>query len=331
MTKILTLSLNLYALATRYFLSVFIRPGLDSLDLHCRFSWFLHDMLRLSHTHAHKHNHTLIFYEYHSNISRRRLLRSWTTQKKVSTQVSFNYRSIAEFLHNCNSYDSRNNCKTSAKFPYFKAAIWSGEILRNCHVSRRNTKKLFRQSYYRAIWCDWTFLKYRGNTPGRRERASSVFQTADSLLPFTRPLQPEHRRRLAEKCWPTLATDFWEVSGPRVETISSTQVQNRLNDTCPARQGSALDGGGGELVQSRNKKGQKWKQREGERPPAFVAVASVAGTARYTALSYIHQSRFRRFFQRPSRGKQIPRTDPWSIRVSPRISACWNEISDQPI
>ena len=64
MTKILTLSLNLYALATRYFLSVFIRPGLDSLDLHYRFSWFLHDMLRLSHTHAHKHNHTLIFYEY---------------------------------------------------------------------------------------------------------------------------------------------------------------------------------------------------------------------------------------------------------------------------
>lgn len=52
-------------------------------------------------------------------------------------------------------------------------------------------------------------------------------------------------------------------------------------------QGSALVGGGTRaavvLVQSRDKKGQKWKQREGERP-AFVAVASVADTARYTAL-----------------------------------------------
>lgn len=54
-----------------------------------------------------------------------------------------------------------------------------------------------------------------------------------------------------------------------------------------ATQGSVLVGGGTRaavvLVQSRDKKGQKWKQREGERP-AFVAVASVADTARYTAL-----------------------------------------------
>ncbi|CAD1476124.1 unnamed protein product, partial [Heterotrigona itama] len=65
------------------------------------------------------------------------------------------------------------------------------------------------------------------------------------------------------------------------------RVKTVLEHRCKAgeRYLSALDGGGGgELVQSRDKKGQKWKQREGERPPAFVAVASVVGTARYTAL-----------------------------------------------